>query len=83
MPKRDFNTEIALRHGCSSVYLRHIFTTPFYKSTYGRLFQYFQPTNQSLFFFKAPSENKQLSEQLKTFKEIYCLSTITLKINPF
>ena len=45
MPKRDFNTEIALRHGCSSVYLQHIFTTPFYKSTYGRLFLYFPPTN--------------------------------------
>ena len=29
--------EIALRHGCSPVNLRHIFRTPFTKSTPGRL----------------------------------------------
>ena len=29
--------EIALRHGCSHVNLLHIFRTPFYKGTFGRL----------------------------------------------
>ena len=30
-------TETALRHGCSSVNLLHIFRTPFFKNTSGRL----------------------------------------------
>ena len=30
-------TEITLWHGCSAVNLLHIFRTPFYKNTYGRL----------------------------------------------
>ena len=37
--------EIALRHGCSPVILLHIFRTPFFKNTYGRLlllFTYFE-----------------------------------------
>ena len=43
MPKCDFNKvasnfiEIALRHECSPVNLRHIFRTPFLKNTSGRL----------------------------------------------
>ena len=88
MLKRDFNrvalqlTEIALRHECSPVNLLHIFRTPFYKIKYGGLLLYFQPTYHC-FSFKAPSENKQLSGQLKTCEEIHFLSTITLKTNLF
>ena len=75
-------TEIALRHGCCFLNLLHIFRTPFDRSTYGGMLLYFQPS-YNCFSFKAPSENKQLSVQLKTFEEIYFLSTITLKINSF
>ena len=84
MRKRDFDRDalFALRHGCSPVILLHVFRTNFYKSTYEGMLLYFQPTYHC-FSFKAPSENKQLSVQLKTFEEIYFLSTITLKINPF
>ena len=42
MPKCDFNfIEIALRHGCSPVYLLRIFRTPFPKNTSGRLLLHF------------------------------------------
>ena len=75
-------TKIALRHECSPVNLLHIFRTPFYKSTYGGMLLYFQPICHC-FSFKAPSESKQISVKLKTFEEIYFLSTITLKVNPF
>ena len=40
MPKSDLNKiviEITLRHGCSPENLLHIFRTPFYKNTSGRL----------------------------------------------
>ena len=44
IPKCDFNKvekvnfiEITLWHGCSSVYLLHIFRTPFLKNTFGGL----------------------------------------------
>ena len=42
MPKCDFNKvdrnkEITLRYGCSPVNLLHIFRTPFFKDTSGRL----------------------------------------------
>ena len=43
MPKCDFNkvaTEIALRHGCSSVNLLHIFRASFPKNPFGRLLLY-------------------------------------------
>ena len=36
-PCRSAIFEITLRHGCSPVYLLHIFWTPFLKNTYGEL----------------------------------------------
>ena len=55
MLKCDFNKvalqliEITLRHGCSPVYLLHIFKTPFYKNTSGGLLLNFELSNLSDF----------------------------------
>ena len=55
MLKCDFNKvalqliEITLRHGCSTVYLLHIFKTPFYKNTSGGLLLNFELSNLSDF----------------------------------
>ena len=58
LSKPDFN-RVALRHGCSPASLLHIFGTPFYKSTYGGLLLYFQPTYHC-FSFKTPKANNFL-----------------------
>ena len=47
MPKCDFSKvtiEITLWHGCSPINLMHIFRTPFFKNTTGRLLLYFALT---------------------------------------
>ena len=53
LPKWDFNLqsnfiEIALRHGCSSVKVLHIFKTSFSKNTSGSLLLYFNPLSTSV-----------------------------------
>ena len=50
MPKRDFEIEIALQHGCSPVNLLHIFRTPFSRNTSGWLLLYITWTAYPLVF---------------------------------